>query len=434
VTILTNVSSILSGKHGNDKVIIRGWLHNMRSSGGIHFLIIRDGTGIIQCTMKRGTVDDALFEKTKDLTQESSIEVIGKVVEDKRAPGGYEIRVEDLNVFHKAEEGYPIAKKYHGPDFLLDNRHLWIRSQKMQTILRVRAKFLEAAREWFKMNGYTEFHSPTIITAACEGGATLFPVKYFDREAYLTQSWQLYAEAAIASLGKIYTVAPSFRAEKSRTRRHLTEYWHLEVEVPWCDLKCIMKVQEELLAYVLDVLCDEMSRELSYLGREPNDLRRMKPPYERITYDSAVEILNEEGIQFNWGDDITWTHEKILTKKFDKPFFVTHFPKGVKAFYHKPDPKRPEVTLSADLLAPEGYGEITGGGQRIDDAEELIRRIKEENLNPEDYKWYIDLRRYGSIPHSGFGLGVERAIAWICKLDHIRDAIAFPRLINRVYP
>ncbi|RLI44285.1 asparagine--tRNA ligase [Candidatus Bathyarchaeota archaeon] len=434
MTILTNVSSILSGKHGNDKVIIRGWLHNMRSSGGIHFLIIRDGTGIIQCTMKRGTVDDALFEKTKDLTQESSIEVIGKVVEDKRAPGGYEIRVEDLNVFHKAEEGYPIAKKYHGPDFLLDNRHLWIRSQKMQTILRVRAKFLEAAREWFKMNGYTEFHSPTIITAACEGGATLFPVKYFDREAYLTQSWQLYAEAAIASLGKIYTVAPSFRAEKSRTRRHLTEYWHLEVEVPWCDLKCIMKVQEELLAYVLDVLCDEMSRELSYLGREPNDLRRMKPPYERITYDSAVEILNEEGIQFNWGDDITWTHEKILTKKFDKPFFVTHFPKGVKAFYHKPDPKRPEVTLSADLLAPEGYGEITGGGQRIDDAEELIRRIKEENLNPEDYKWYIDLRRYGSIPHSGFGLGVERAIAWICKLDHIRDAIAFPRLINRVYP
>jgi len=434
MTILTNVSSILSGKHGNDKVIIRGWLHNMRSSGGIHFLIIRDGTGIIQCTMKRGTVDDALFEKTKDLTQESSIEVIGKVVEDKRAPGGYEIRVEDLNVFHKAEEGYPIAKKYHGPDFLLDNRHLWIRSQKMQTILRVRAKFLEAAREWFKMNGYTEFHSPTIITAACEGGATLFPVKYFDREAYLTQSWQLYAEAAIASLGKIYSVAPSFRAEKSRTRRHLTEYWHLEVEVPWCDLKCIMKVQEELLAYVLDVLCDEMSRELSYLGREPNDLRRMKPPYERITYDSAVEILNEEGIQFNWGDDITWTHEKILTKKFDKPFFVTHFPKGVKAFYHKPDPKRPEVTLSADLLAPEGYGEITGGGQRIDDAEELIRRIKEENLNPEDYKWYIDLRRYGSIPHSGFGLGVERAIAWICKLDHIRDAIAFPRLINRVYP
>ncbi|MCD6538293.1 asparagine--tRNA ligase [Candidatus Bathyarchaeota archaeon] len=432
--ILTNVSSILSGEHCDDSVIIRGWLHNMRSSGGIHFLIVRDGTGIIQCTMKRGTVDDALFEKTKDLTLESSIEVIGKVVEDKRAPGGYEIRVEDLKVFHRAEEGYPIAKKYHGPDFLLDNRHLWIRSQKMQTILHVRAKFLEAAREWFKMNGYTEFHSPTIITAACEGGATLFPVKYFDREAYLTQSWQLYAEAAIASLGKIYTVAPSFRAEKSRTRRHLTEYWHLEVEVPWCDLNCIMKIQEELLAYVLDVLYDEMSRELTYLGREPDDLRRMKPPYERITYDMAVEILNEEGIRFNWGDDITWTHEKILTKRFDKPFFITHFPKGVKAFYHKPDPKRTEVTLSADLLAPEGYGEITGGGQRIDDAEELIRRIKEENLNPEDYKWYIDLRRYGSVPHSGFGLGVERVIAWICKLDHIRDAIAFPRLINRVYP
>jgi len=429
-----DVSSILSGEHTDEKVRIRGWLHNMRSSGGIHFLLIRDGTGIIQCTMKKGAVEDRVFEEAKELTQESSLEIAGVVKEDRRAPGGYEIRVEDLKVFHLAEEGYPIAKKYHGPDFLLDNRHLWIRSQKMQTILRVRAKFLEAAREWFKMNGFTEFHSPTLITAACEGGSTLFPVKYFDQEAYLTQSWQLYAEAAIASLGKIYTVAPSFRAEKSRTRRHLTEYWHLEVEAPWCDLNCIMKIQEDLLAYVFDVLCDEMRCELESLGRPSEELRKMKPPFERITYDRAVEILNEEGVSFEWGDDLTWTHEKILTQRFDKPFFVTHFPIGVKAFYHKPDPERPEVTLSADLLAPEGYGEITGGGQRIDDLEELLRRIKEENLNPEDYKWYIDLRRYGSVPHSGFGLGVERAVAWICKLEHIRDAVAFPRLINRVYP
>ena len=429
-----DVSSILSGKHTDEKVRIRGWLHNKRSSGGIHFLLIRDGTGIIQCTVKKGLVEDQIFEETKELTQESSLEITGAVREDRRAPGGYEIQVENLKIFHRAEEGYPIAKKYHGPEFLLDNRHLWIRSKKMQTILRIRAKFLEAAREWFKMNGFTEFHSPTLITAACEGGSTLFAVKYFDQEAYLSQSWQLYAEAAIASLGKIYTVAPSFRAEKSRTRRHLTEYWHLEVEAPWCDLNCIMGIQEDLLAHVFDVLCDEMSSELEFLGRPIDELRDMKPPFEKITYDKAVEILNEEGVSFEWGDDLTWTHEKILTQRFEKPFFVTHFPKGVKAFYHKPDPERPEVTLSADLLAPEGYGEITGGGQRIDDLDELLRRIKEENLNPEDYKWYIDLRRYGSVPHSGFGLGVERAVAWICKLEHIRDAVAFPRLINRVYP
>ncbi|RJS88986.1 asparagine--tRNA ligase [Candidatus Bathyarchaeota archaeon] len=429
-----DISAILSGMHTGKKIQIRGWLHNMRSSGGIHFLLIRDGTGIIQCTLKKGSVEDKIFEEAKTLTQESSLEVTGIVKEDRRAPGGYEIRVENIKIYHRAEEGYPIAKKYHGPDFLLDNRHLWIRSQKMQTILRIRAKFLEAAREWFKMNGFTEFHSPTLITAACEGGATLFPVKYFDQEAYLTQSWQLYAEAAIASLGKIYTIAPSFRAEKSRTRRHLTEYWHLEVEAPWCDLNCIMRIQEDLLGYILEVLCDKMRNELEFLGRPAEELISMKPPFERITYDRAVEILNEEGIEFEWGDDITWTHEKVLTQRFSKPFFVTHFPKGVKAFYHKPDPERPEVTLSADLLAPEGYGEITGGGQRIDDLDELLTRIKEENLNPEDYKWYIDLRRYGSVPHSGFGLGVERTLAWICKLDHIRDAIAFPRLINRVYP
>ncbi|KYH40453.1 MAG: asparagine--tRNA ligase [Candidatus Bathyarchaeota archaeon B63] len=431
---MVDISSILSGMHTDRKVQIRGWLHNMRSSGGIHFLLIRDGTGIIQCTMKKGSVEDRVFEDVKGLTQESSLEVSGTVKEDKRAPGGYEIKVENLRVHHRAEEGYPIAKKYHGPEFLLDNRHLWIRSRKMQTILRVRAKFLEAAREWFKTNGFTEFHSPTLITAACEGGSTLFPVKYFDQEAYLTQSWQLYAEAAIASLGKIYTIAPSFRAERSRTRRHLTEYWHLEAEVPWCDLECIMDIQEEMLGYVISVLCDEMAGELESLGRRVDELKGMKPPFERVTYDRAVEMLNEEKVDFKWGDDLTWTHEKILTQKFNKPFFVTHFPTGVKAFYHKPDPKRPEVTLSADLLAPEGYGEITGGGQRIDDLDELLRRMREEGLNPKDYEWYIDLRRYGSVPHSGFGLGVERTVAWICKLDHIRDAVAFPRLINRVYP
>ncbi|MEM2644446.1 MAG: asparagine--tRNA ligase [Candidatus Bathyarchaeia archaeon] len=433
---IAEVSEILLGKHVSEEVIVRGWLHNKRSSGGIHFLMVRDGTGIIQCTMKKDRVDAETFEITKKLTLESTIELNGIVREDKRAPGGYEIQVSGLKVIYRAEEGFPIAKKYHGPDFLLDNRHLWIRSQKMQRILRMRARFLRAAREWLDQNGFTEFHAPTLITAACEGGATLFSVKYFDREAYLTQSWQLYAEAAIASLGKIYTIAPSFRAEKSRTRRHLTEFWHLEVEVPWCDLEGIMKIEEEMLTYVLHKLAMDSAaaRDLEALGREPKDLARIEPPFPRITYDEVVEILNGDGINFEWGNDLGWIEEKHLTLKFDKPFFVTHYPRTAKAFYHKPDPKRSEVTLSVDLLAPEGYGEITGGGQRIEDLNELMERIKENNLNPEDYKWYIDLRRYGTVPHSGFGLGVERTIAWICKLNHIRDAIAFPRLINRVYP
>jgi len=434
MTDIANVSDILSGKHDDEEVTVRGWLHNKRSSGGIHFFIVRDGTGIIQCTIKKDRVSEETFEAAKKLTQESAIELTGVVRVDKRAPGGYEIRVFSLKVIHQAEEPFPIAKKYHGPDFLLDNRHLWIRSERIQRVLRVRSRLLKAAREWLDQNGFTEFHAPTLITAACEGGATLFKVKYFDREAYLTQSWQLYAEAAIASLGKIYTIAPSFRAEKSRTRRHLTEFWHLEVEIPWCDLGGIMGIEEDLLAHILHALAEGSARDLETLGRLPKDLLKIEPPFPKVTYDEVVEILNEDGINFEWGDDLGWVEEKHLTLKFEKPFFVTHYPKSAKAFYHKPDPKRREVTLSADLLAPEGYGEITGGGERISDLNELLDRIQENNLNPEDYKWYIDLRRYGSVPHAGFGLGVERTVAWICKLDHIRDAVAFPRLINRVYP
>jgi len=429
-----DISSILSGGYSGQKVHVRGWLDNMRSSGGIHFLQVRDGTGIIQCTMKKGRAEEEKFEEARKLTQESSLELVGNVREDRRAPGGYEIQIEDMKVANLAAEGYPIAKKFHGPEFLLDHRHLWIRSRKIQQVLRVRAKFLEAAREWFQLKGYTEFHSPIFITAACEGGSTLFSVKYFDMDAYLSQSWQLYAEAAIASLGRIYTIAPSFRAEKSRTRRHLTEYWHLEAEAPWCDLDCIMKVQEELMAHVFGALREGVPKELEALGRAPEDLTKMNPPFQKVSYDEVVHILDRKEAKFRWGDDLGWMEEKQLTEEFDKPFFVTHFPIGVKAFYHKPDPDRQDVTLSADLLAPEGYGEITGGGQRIHDLDELLRRIDEENLNPKDYEWYIDLRRYGSVPHSGFGLGVERTVAWICKLEHIRDAIAFPRLINRVYP
>jgi len=295
----------------------------------------------------------------------------------------------------------------------------------------VRAKLLKAAREWLDEHGYVEVQAPILTASACEGGATLFPVDYFGRKAYLTQSWQLYGEAFVASVGKCYTIAPSFRAEKSRTRRHLTEYWHLEVEIPFCGLKELLEVEEQLITHICHRLAEWAREELSVFGRDPGYLARIEPPFPRLTYDEAVETLQAEGIQIEWGEDLTWTHEKALSEKFDVPFFITHFPRSAKAFYHKPDPARPEVTLSADLLAPEGYGEITGGGERIEDYETLLARIKEEGLDPEDYKWYLDLRRYGTVQHAGFGLGVERMVMWVCKLEHIRDAIAFPRLVRR---
>jgi asparaginyl-tRNA synthetase len=283
-------------------------------------------------------------------------------------------------------------------------------------------------------HGYIEFQSPILITAACEGGSTLFELKYFDRKAYLTQSWQLYAEAAIYSAGKIFTIAPSFRAEKSRTRRHLTEYWHIEAEEPWCDLECLIKVMGGLIIHILHILAKELPEELKIYGRDPKELLKIKPPLKRLTYDKAVDTLKKGGIKTKWGEDLTWEQQKELSLKFKTPFFITHFPKAAKAFYHKPDPKRPEVTTSVDLQAPEGYGELIGGGQRIHDLDELLKRIKEEKLDTKDYQWYIDLRKYGSVPHAGFGLGLERLIMWICKLDHIRDAIPFPRTLTRIYP
>jgi asparaginyl-tRNA synthetase len=360
---INEIEEVLKGKEG--KVLIRGWLYHKRSSGGIVFFIIRDGSGFIQCTLKRDKFEPKFFEEIEKLTLESVVEIEGTSRKEPRAPGGYEISVEKIKILHKSQEGFPIAKKYHGPEFLLDYRHLWLRSEKMQAILKIRSKVLEIARSWLFSHGYKEFHSPSLTRAACEGGATMFAVDYFGKKAYLTQSWQLYAEAGIASLGKIFTVAPSFRAEKSRTRRHLTEFWHLEVEEPFCDLEQTMKMQEEFITYICHKLAEECEKELKKLGRDPQDLLRIKPPFPRITYDQAIEILQKEGVDIKWGDDITWVLEKKLSMKFDVPFFLTHFPKGVKAFYHKPDPKRPEVTLSADMLAPEGYGEIIGGGQRI---------------------------------------------------------------------
>ncbi len=430
----SSVGEILKGTLDSQQVQVHGWLQNKRSGGGIQFLLLRDGTGVLQCTLRKEKVDSKVFEEFLKARVESAVELAGSVSKDPRAPGGWELRVETGRVTGPALEDFPIAKKYHGPDFLLDNRHLFVRSDRLRSALRVRAAFLSAARVWFEEHGFTEVQVPILTSAAVEGGATLFEVKYYDEIAYLTQSWQLYAEALIASLGRIFTISPCFRAEKSRTRRHLTELWMVEAEAPWCDLEGIIRVEEDLLSHVLARLVGSCRPELELLGRKVGDLERVKPPFPRVTYDEAWKMIGGEGSGIKWGEDLGYEQEKVLTEKFDRPFFVVGYPTSAKAFYHKPDPSNPELTLSVDLLAPEGWGEITGGGERIEDYDVLLRRIKEEGLDPKSYEWYLDLRKFGSVPHSGFGLGLERVVGWVCKLDHIRDAIAFPRLINRVYP
>jgi len=427
------IRDIFSGAADGKKVFVRGWLQNKRSSGGIIFLLVRDGSGVIQCTIRK-RVEQGFFDEFLSAKVESTITLEGVVKPDPRAPGGREIQASSGRIDYPALEEFPIAKQAHGPEFLLDQRHLYVRDEKMRAILKIRGTILSAVRGWFDSHGYLEVQVPILTSAAVEGGSTLFEVKYFDQKAYLTQSWQLYAEALIASVGRIYTVAPSFRAEKSRTRRHLTEYWHIEAEAPWCDLDCIIKVEETMLSYVLEQLVKNCAVELGLFERKVEDLARVKPPFPRITYDEALEKIGPEKAGIKWGDDLGYEQEKLLTVHFDRPFFVTGYPKKTKAFYHKPDPARPDVTLSVDMLAPEGYGEITGGGQRIEEYDALVARMREEGLDPKSYGWYLDLRKYGSVPHSGFGMGLERLVSWVCRLDHIRDAIAFPRLINRVYP
>ena len=437
MSILT-VSEVISGKHDDEHVILRGWLHQVRTGGGILFLQLRDGSGLIQCTLKKNLVDVKEFDRLSTIPVESTVEISGTVKKEARAPRGYEISGDKVTILYPAEEGFPIARgkpeKSHGPDFLLDNRHFDIRSSRLLTIMRIRARLIQELRNWLIENGYLEVHVPILVNAAVEGGSTLFEVKYFGAKAYLTQSWQLYAEAMISSVGKIFTLAPSFRAEKSRTVRHLTEYWHLEVEEPWLDLEGLMRMEEQLVSSACRRVKESMSEELKSVGREPRELDAVEPPFPRLRYDEAVRVVQKKIPDFKWGQDMGWEEEKILTGSMNKPFFVSHFPKSIKAFYHMPDPQDDRVTLSVDLLAPEKYGEITGGGQRIHDLQQLLSRIKEEHLKADDYKWYVDLRRYGTVPHSGFGMGVERTLAWICKLEHIREAIAFPRLINRIYP
>lgn len=424
------IKSLFNDSLVGKEVCIRGWVYRLREHKGKVFALIRDSTGVVQTVIAR---DKFEADELEDLAIESSVVVRGIVVKDKRAPSGYEVHVDELKIIGPSHS-FPITKDY-SETFLLDVRHLWIRSRRMTSILKVRSEVFELIHEYFRKRGYYEVHCPMFITAAVEGGATLFELDYFDKgKVYLTQSSQFYLEALIYSLEKVYTIAPSFRAEKSRTRRHLTEFWHAEAEVAWAHLDDILKVEEELVTHVVRGVLDSSIEELNLLKRNVKTLENVKPPFPRVSYDEVIEILNDKGFEIKWGEDLGADEERALTLEFDKPIFVVGFPESVKAFYHKNDPKRPEVTLSADLLAPEGYGEIIGGGERIEDEKELIDKIIRFGLEPKSYEWYIDLRRYGSVPHSGFGLGVDRLVMWICGLDHIIHAIPFPRTIRRVYP
>ena len=429
-------ADILDGKYEDGaEVKIRGWIYTSRSSGGIQFLEIRDGSGLIQCTLNKRSIDEETFNKVEKYPIETSIELKGKVKQDSRAPRGWELRVTGIGTVYEAMPDYPIVKKEQGIEFLMDNRHLYIREPKLQNIFHIRAKFLQAARDWFKENRYTEIQTPMFMTASVEGGSTLFSVDYFEREGvYLSQSWQLYAEALISSLGKIYTIAPSFRAEPSRTRRHLSEFLHMELEEPWSSLSDIQDSGDRLVSYIANTLACEMPEKVKEAGRDPEYLASLKAPFPKITYDEAVEIVQSKGVDMFWGDDFGWQQEGPLTEEFETPFWVVGFPSGIKPFYHMPNPDRPEVTLSSDLLAPEGYGEIIGGGQRVHDYEQLYQRTIDDGLDPSNYEWYMDLRKWGTVPHSGFGLGVERVLMWMLKLEHIRDTVPFPRDMRRVYP
>lgn len=420
-----DVNRLLEGT----QVLVTGWIYSKRTHGGLVFLNLRDSTGIIQITLHRDRMNSNDFETVLNAPNESSIAVIGNVRVDKRAPRGVEINCKEFKLISPSCEDYPI-KSSSGKEFLLDNRHLHIRSSKVNAVLKVRSELLKAARNWFDENDFIEVLCPLLITAACEGGATLFEVNYFNRLAYLSQSVQLYQEAAITSLERVYSIEPSFRSEMSRTRRHLTEFWQMEAEVANADLEDIMKVQEQLLTSISNTIIENCKEEFMILRCSFNPL---EPPFPRITYDKALELLKEVGKEVCWGEDFGAEEERVLSKQFDTPFFVKEYPRSCKAFYHKPKENNFEVTLSADFMVP-GHGEIAGGGERINDLEVLIDSLNVFDLKQEDYEWYLDLRRYGSVVHSGFGMGTERVLRWILKLPHIRDAVMFPRTPSRVYP
>ncbi|GFN30698.1 asparagine--tRNA ligase [Paenibacillus xylaniclasticus] len=422
----------LSGKVG-ETVVIGCWLQGKRSSGKIQFLKLRDGSGFIQGVIAKNEVEEEAWEAAKQLTQESSLYVTGIVREEPRSPSGYELTVTGVDIIQLTEE-YPITPKEHGIDFLMDRRHLWLRSPKQRAILVIRAQIIRAIQKFFDDRGFTLVDPPILTPSSCEGTTNLFHTKYFDEDAYLTQSGQLYMEAAAMALGKVYSFGPTFRAEKSKTRRHLIEFWMIEPEMAFVDHEQNLEVQEQFITYVVQSVVANCKAELETIGRDISKLEQVQAPFPRITYDEAIELLHKEGFDLPWGEDFGAPHETAIAEKFDRPVFITHYPASFKAFYMKPDPSRPEVVLCADLIAPEGYGEIIGGSQRIDDPELMAQRFKEHELPEEAYAWYMDLRRYGTVPHSGFGLGLERTVAWICGLEHVRETIAFPRTLYRLYP
>ncbi|MSO30736.1 MAG: asparagine--tRNA ligase [Acidobacteria bacterium] len=420
--------------HEGQQVTIHGWLHNRRSSGKIHFLIVRDGTGFLQAVMSKAAVGDDAFVRADHLSQETSLSVTGTVRTDARARGGYEIDVQTLEV-HGESHDYPITPKEHSVDYLMDRRHLWIRSERQAAILRVRHEVINAVRDFFNGRGFILCDTPIFTPAACEGTTTLFPVQYFDdTTAYLTQSGQLYNEANAMALGKVYCFGPTFRAEKSKTRRHLTEFWMVEPEVAYAGLDDVIELAEGLVSSVVARVLDKRKAELTLLERDTSKLEQIVAPFPRLRYDEAAKILQEKGLPFEYGTDLGGTDETVLSEQYDRPVCVTHYPASIKAFYMKPDPVQPDKALCVDVLAPEGYGEIIGGGVRLDDYDVLLRRLKEHNLPQEAFEWYLDLRRYGTVPHGGFGMGIERCVAWICKLEHVRETIPYARTLNRLYP
>jgi asparaginyl-tRNA synthetase len=430
------------GRQEGQSITLRGWLYNLRESGKLLFPIFRDGTGTVQGVAHVKSVPAAVFESLKNLTQESSVIVTGKVRADQRAPGGYELDIENLQVIQRVPESdpFPITLKEHGVDFLQERRHLWIRTPRQSAILRIRAEIMRAAAEYFDVNGFVRTDPPILTPAACEGTSTLFPVDYFGDPAFLTQSGQLYAEATALALGKVYSFGPTFRAEKSKTRRHLTEFWMVEPEVAFMDLDGLMELAENYLSHIVQSVLKNRASELTTIGRDINKLAAITPPFPRVRYDHAVEMLNEAHKKgeleqpFQYGNDFGSPDETWLSSQFDRPVMVHRYPADVKAFYMEPDPADPRFALCVDVLAPEGYGEVIGGSQRVSSLELLTQRVEQHHLPKEAFEWYLDLRRYGSVPHAGFGMGIERVVAWVCNLDHVRETIPFPRTLHRMYP
>ncbi len=421
------------GEHEGKTVTLKGWLLKKRSSGKIVFLQIRDGFGVIQAVAVKSQLSPECFEKVQKVTQESSLTVTGSVKKDERSPGGYELGVEDFDIINLSED-YPITPKEHGVDFLMDHRHLWLRSTRQHAIMKIRNTVIRSCEDFLRREGYLRIDTPILTPAACEGTTTLFETDYFDHKAYLSQSGQLYNEANCMAFGKVYAFGPTFRAEKSKTRRHLMEFWMLEPEAAFLDLDGLMELEENMVSYMASEILRNNEGDLKSIGRDPSKIEAIKAPFPRLHYNDAIDLLHSKGNDLPWGEDFGADEETIISSNFDKPVFVHRYPAKCKAFYMKPDPENPEHALCVDMLAPEGYGEVTGGGQRMEDYDMLAKRIEENGLPREAYDWYLDLRRYGSVPHSGFGIGIERTITWMCGIDHLRETIPYPRMLTRLYP